>query len=280
MFRIFDGMLYEGKKSDRWAVTVRHIGHGHAEASARQAIDWQEVGPVSPEALAMKAESDAKDDEERKLRNLERAARRGKCAVRLKVKAAGMDAMLTLTYRQNQTDLALVKKHMYAFVRRMREAIPGWQYVAAFEPQKRGAWHVHMATHRLPLMMAASNGVKVKSFNVVRAIWRSVTGELGGNIDQQARKRWSKQTAGKMAAYLSKYMLKSYADGEPWTNRYSSSKGLKVPPATLLEFRGASLAELVPLLFDEIAAGACQCMTWLSGFGDCFFLSTERPPPR
>lgn len=280
MFRIFNGTLFEGKKSDRWLATVRHIGHGHAEASARQAIDWHEVGPVSPEALAMKAESDLQDDEDRKRRNLERAARRGKSDVRLKVKAAGMDALLTLTYRENQTDLALTKQHMYAFVRRIRKVLPGWQYVAAFEPQKRGAWHVHMATHRLPKLMAASNGVKVKSFNVVRAIWRSVTGELGGNIDQQARKRWSKQTAGKMAAYLSKYMLKSYADGEPWTNRYSCSKGLKVPPATLLEFRGASLAEIVGLLFDEIAQGSCECMTWLSGFGDCFFLSTEKPPPR
>lgn len=280
MFRIFNGTLFEGKKSNRWMVTVRHLGHGHAEASARQAIDWHEVGPVSPEALAMKAASDAQDDAERKQRNLERAARRGKCGVRLKVKAAGMDALLTLTYRVNQTDLALCKKHMYEFVRRMRRALPAFQYVAAFEKQKRGAWHVHIATHRLPMLMAASNGVRVKSFNVVRAIWRSVTGEMGGNIDQAARKRWSKQTAGKMAAYLSKYMLKSYAEGEPWTNRYSCSKGLTVPPATLLEFRGASLSEIVGLLFDEVAAGPCECMTWLSSFGDCFFLSTEKPPPR
>lgn len=280
MYRIIDGFLFQGKQSNEWAVSVRKLGNGHAEASVRRAIHWEELGPVSPEALAMKGESDRRDDEDREERNRERAARRAKTMVRHRIKAAGLDALLTLTYRENQRDLALCKRHMKEFVRRIRRALPGFTYVAAFERQKRGAWHVHMAVHRLPALLAAANGVKVKSFAVVRAIWRSVVGELGGNIDQQARKRWSKQSTGRLAAYLSKYMLKAFEDGDAWSNRYSGSADIHVPPATLLQFRDAGLAELVDLVFGEIAAGACECMTWLSPYGDTFFLSTERPPPR
>lgn len=281
MLRIIDGRLFEGKPSpDTWQVTLRRLGNGHAEASARRPIHWTECdlqGVALQHAIESHAACDAEAQEERDEANRRRAARRAKTDVRLKIKAAGMDALLTLTYRENQQQLELAKRHMKEFVRRMRRVLPGWQYVAAFERQKRGAWHVHMATHRLPKELPASNGVKVKSFNIVRAIWRSVTGELGGNIDQAKRKHWTKQTCAKLAAYVSKYMLKAFEDGDKWSNRYSASAGLQVPPAELMEFRGVGLADIIGLLFDDIAQGACQCMTWLSDFGDCFFLSTERP---
>lgn len=61
-------------------------------------------------------------------------------------------------------------------------------------------------------------GVTLKSFKLVRAVWRSVTDELGGNIDVQARKRNCGRAPSKIAAYLSKYMTKAYAEGEPWSN--------------------------------------------------------------
>ena len=276
MFRIIDGILLEGKRADAWTVSIRHLGNGHAEASARRAIHWEEVGPVAPEALP--PPESPEDAADRLLANKRRAARRAKTMVRHRIKAAGLDALLTLTYRENQTDQALAKKHLQEFVRRIRRVLPGFSYVAAYEPQKRGAWHIHMAMHRLPKELPASNGVKVKSYNVVRAIWRSVTGELGGNIDQQARKRWSKQTSGKLAAYLSKYMMKAFEDGDAWSNRYSASQGINIPKATILEFRQYGLNDLVELLFGEIADGNCICTTWLSDFKDCFFLSTERPP--
>lgn len=184
------------------------------------------------------------------------------------IKVLGLDSLLTLTYRANQTDLALTKRHMKEFVRRMRRALPGWVYVAAFEKQKRGAWHVHMATHALPAVMAASNGVKVKSFNVVRAIWRSVTGELGGNIDQKARKRWTRHTTGKLAAYLSKYMMKAFEEGEDWSNRYSGSAGVEIPEAVRMRFRDAQLVDLIGLVYGELCAGddrgAVARLDWLA----------------
>lgn len=279
MYRVSNGFLLKGKRSDDWTVTIRQLGNGHAEASARRAIVWEEVAELTPEALAMKLEADAKDEADREERNRERAARRAKTQVRQRIKAAGLDALLTLTYKANITDLERCKADFKAFVRRMRRLLPGFTYVAAFETQRRGCWHVHMAVHRLPKELPASNGVKVKSFNVVRAVWRLVTGEAGGNIDVQRRKRTTQQSAGKLAAYLSKYMLKAWEDGDKWSNRYSASQGITIPPALVLEFREVALRELVGLIYDEIGQGRCDCMSWLAPYGDTFFLSTERPPP-
>jgi hypothetical protein len=278
MFRIVNGMLLKGKRSTTWHMQVRQLGNGHAEASLRQAIHWEELGPVSPEALAHKAADDLIPDPDRELRNKERAARRAKTRVRHMVKVAGLNSLLTLTYQANMTCQATCKAHMKAFIRRIRKVLPRFIYVAAFERQKRGAWHVHMAVHRLPKELAAANGVKVKSYNVIRAIWRSVVGDLGGNIDQAKRKKFTKQSTAKLAAYLSKYMLKAFEDGDDWSNRYSASS-IEVPRPEMHEIHAATLAELIELAYTAIAEGPCDCTSWLSPFGDCFYLSTERPPP-
>lgn len=285
MLKNVAGCWFESKQAtDEWVVRTYDLGRGHREAVISRPTVWQEVPPhlqrLFSDHWAETAEREREEKaEERKQANLKRAARRAKTRVRRMVKVLGLDALLTLTYKANQTDLDLCKRHMKEFVRRMRRALPGFVYVAAFEPQKRGAWHVHLAIHALPLMMKASNGVKVKSFNVVRAIWRSVTGEHGGNIDQRKRKRWSNQSVGKLAAYLSKYMLKAFEEGEDWSNRYSGSQGVEIPAAVKMRFRDqASLAELIGLVFDDVAAGQCEVMTWLSGYGDVFYVSTEVPP--
>lgn len=274
----------EGKPAkDEFAMRLYPLGNGHQEVVISRPIVWEEVSPELAhrlgddweELLAKQREEDAEHREEA---NRKRAARRAKTRVRRLVKVMGLDALLTLTYRANQTDQDLCKKHMKEFVRRVRRVLPGFQYVAAFETQKRGAWHVHLATHALPRDLPWA-GVKVKSFNVIRAIWRSVVGELGGNIDQQRRKKFSKQSSAKLAAYLSKYMMKAFEDGDDWSNRYSASTGVDVPEAVLLKFRAATMAELIGLAFDQAAAGDCEVMTWLSNHGDTFFLATELQPP-
>ena len=278
MRRLIDGILYEGKRSDEHVMRLHHLGNGHKEAVITRQVVWEEMRQATPAEVAMWELERQEFAEDRKQANLLRAARRAKTQVRRRVKALGLDALLTLTYRENQQDLSLCKQHMKEFVRRMRRLLPGFVYVAAFERQKRGAWHVHMAIHRLPQALPHA-GVKVKSFNVVRAVWRAVVGDLGGNIDQQRRKRWSQQSSGKLAAYLSKYMLKAFAEGEDWTNRYSGSQGIELPAPVVVRFKAYAMADLIALAYGEAAVGPVECMTWLSGFGDTFFLSTEGPPP-
>jgi hypothetical protein len=187
-----------------------------------------------------------------------------------------MDALLTLTYRELQTDLALCKRHLKEFNRRMRRLIPGWRWVAAFERQERGAWHVHMAIDKLPRELPASNGVKVKSYNIVRAVWRSVVGADNGNIDQSRRRRHAQSSAAKVAAYISKYMLKAFQDGDAWSNRYSSGGLGALPVPQRIRFLGYSLLEMVELAFHEIAGGVCEVWPVLrkfEGVAESFFLS-------
>jgi hypothetical protein len=283
MRRIIDRQVFEGKPiGDEFVLTVHDLGNGHREAVVRQAVGWEHVHTLTvDEADYLEAKYGERDAEERREANLQRSARRAKTRVRRLVKSMGLDALLTLTYRANQQDLTLAKAHLKEFVRRVKRVIPGFGYVACFEQQERGAWHVHMATHKLPLKLAESNGVKVKSYGVIRAIWRSVTGALEGNIDQARRKRNSQRSSAKLASYLSKYMLKAYAEGDAWSNRFSASQH-SIPEPQRAVFRASSLREMIELSYAFAADGPCEITSWLSRFGDTFYLSTqlqERPKP-
>ena len=222
MLRLIDGVLYEGKQADELELVVHQLGNGQAEASIRPTIHWAELKKASPDELEVWRRDREESEDDRREANRKRAARRAVTNVRRLVKVAGLDSLLTLTYRSLQLDQALWKRHLKEFVRRMRRLIPGWRYVAAFERQERGAWHVHMAIDRLPMNLPASNGVKVKSYNVVRAVWRSVVGQDNGNVDQSCGRRRGGNSIAKIAAYISKYMLKAFVDGDDWKNRYSS----------------------------------------------------------
>lgn len=170
--------------------------------------------------------------------------------------------MLTLTYAANMRDWDTLKRHTKEFNRRMARIIPGWFYVAAFERQERGAWHAHMAVHRLPQSIELKPGVTLKSFNVIRAVWRAVTKEHGGNIDVQARKRNSRRAPSKIAAYIAKYMTKAFADGEPWSNRFSSSRGVTVPKPERIRFSGYSFSDVATAVFHDLPAFCSEQLAW------------------
>lgn len=195
MQRIIGYDVYEGKPGPEFKMAIHDLGHGHKEVSITRSIWWDHTCTMTEEAYQMYQASCMlhADDEARLQANLERSARRAKTQCRRLVKVMGLDALLTLTYQANMQDLAQCKVHLKEFVRRMRRLIPGFSYVAAFERQKRGAWHIHIAIHALPMRLDWA-GVKVKSYGVARAVWRSVVGDLGGTINQSKRKRSSRAT--------------------------------------------------------------------------------------
>jgi len=272
--------VYTGTVSqNRFRCTLRDLGHGHREASVNRCVDWKHDGPLHPDSRAaqiLRGEIEDPDADDKREANIRRAARRAKSKIRQRCKAQGLDSLLTLTYRANQVNRALCEAHFKAFLRRLRKAIPWFPYVAVFEVQKRGAWHVHMAVRKLPLTLAASNGVQVRSFNVVRAIWRSVVGDLGGNIDMGRWKGNSQKSAAKCAAYISKYCLKAYADGEMGSKRYRASS-VELPAGETVQFEAASLAELIDLVVSfAVEDGRVLATSWLSPFKDCYFVASER----
>lgn len=285
MERIIGRDIYEGKLADEYEVILRDLGHGHKEASISRSVWWDHLATMSDDAYAQyldtleawKASPEGiQAAQEREQSNKERSARRAKTKVRRICKSLGVDALLTLTYRENMQDIAACKKHLKEFVRRIRKLVPGFAYVAAFERQKRGAWHVHMAIHALPFTLPWA-GVKVKSYSVIRAVWRSVVGDLGGNIDQARKKRNSRKTPAKIAAYISKYILKAFEQGEDHSNRYSSST-YSIPDAVRMRFQGAALADLIALVYMHIGGAGTLTNPWINAWGDRFFLTAEPDP--
>lgn len=287
MLRIVDGIVFEGKPSaDRYVVTWTDFANGHREACVQRAIDWVEDGPLDPDSVTaqvLRGEREDPQAAEKREANRRRAARRAKTAVRRRCKALGLDSLLTLTYRGLQTDMALCELHLKLFLEKMRRAfreagVGEFCYVGCFEPQKRGAWHVHLACHKLPASLLASNGVKVKSYSVVRAFWRSVTGEWGGNIDESAKRAHSKRSAAKVAAYISKYVMKMFEAGEDHAKRYRWSR-CAMPERKREEVTGEELRNLIARAAQLCAEGGRSLATcWLSRFGDVFFVAGELLP--
>ncbi|MEK5061884.1 hypothetical protein BK126_28515 [Paenibacillus sp. FSL H7-0326] len=121
---------------------------------------------------------------------------------------------LTLTTKENITDLEESNKHFKAFIRKLKKECKdeSLKYLAVIEFQKRGAVHYHMLCN-LPY-------VRVEK---IRSLWRSVVGE--GNIDLQRIDH-----VDNIGAYVIKYMTKEDADPRLIGKKmYQCSKGLTKP---------------------------------------------------
>lgn len=282
MLKIVDGIPFIGKATDRYRVRAVDLGNGHLEASAVRVIEWEEAD-WSPEYMAdvleaierAKAEEDAA---EREALNRKRSARRAKTRVRRLCKANDLDTLLTLTYRGSQPDLGACKRHVKEFNRRMLRVLPSFCFVACFELQQRGTWHVHMATKAIPA--ALPGGAEWRSFNVIRAIWRSVTGELAGNIDVQRRKRNSQKSAAQVAAYIAKYIGKGFeedaAGGRDRWSRYGVSDA---PEAIELGLVG-NVTDAITLTYGLLMEAQMVSTARLCRFKDWFFVAGELPRAR
>lgn len=267
--------LTEGDKiaygyQEHYRVSVTDLGNGHKEASITsyatlaELPDWWGV----PDPLRTKP-----TEEENRLR----AARRARSQVRKKCKVMGVNTLFTLTYQANVQDRDQVVKHWDAFRRRVQKLIPGFAYVAVLERQKRGAYHIHIATHRLPALLNNSQGVKVKSWNLLRAVWRRVVGDLGGNFDEAKRKFHSKSRSFKIARYISKYVAKAFDqdDGLDDKKRFWVSQGIHVPAAVVSIFPKESFADLVARVYELCGGLTGETTLYLDNGRGVFWMCAE-----
>lgn len=277
MIRIIDGVAYEGKGADFFNVKAHDLGNGHLEVTASRGLQWVELdwskGVISDHLEMLEAYREEHADELRE-RHAESAAKRAKKRVRQLCKAMGADTMLTLTYRANVTDLERCKADLKEFNRRVKRIIPGFRFVAAFEQQERGAWHVHMATERLPATLPSSTGVKVKSFNVIRAIWRGVTKDNGGNIDVANTKRNSQRSAARIAQYIAGYIMKAFKDGALHSNRWTKYGDFDVPPPLKLG-QVLSLRDAVEVAYGLLSDAHQIAMDKLDRWKDWLVIHAE-----
>lgn len=310
MQRIIDGFLYESKTlPDSWDVRTFEV-NGHKEISARKAVIWEEVGVAyrdcsrdghgyqgapTAEQVAKWAKQDADEAEERRQNGLKRSATRAKTMCRRVIKAEGFNELLTLTYRHNQCDRELAKKHFKEWFRRMKKALGGFRFCASFEAQGRGAMHVHVATHRLP-ELAAYKGTKVKAWEVGTRIWRDVIGPypfqgplqpgqdwpvlsnglcfVGGKSKVGTPARRGHMSIGKMASYVSKYILKDFESAPEEKNRYSRSNGTEVPKSSIVKLHGYTLSQVIELAF-ELGEGDVVISHTIGPWKDSYWLVTE-----
>lgn len=281
MYRMIDGMIFEVKRSaTRLQATIRELGT-HREGVITAPLEMVELDPKDPcwwywHDKLTKPRTKLQEREAAEA-NAERGARRRKTEARRRAKAHGHTYLLTGTYRSVQGDLSLAWKHWKEFVRRVRRIWPGFSYVVAWEPQKRGALHWHAAVHAVPRLLPSIDrpGVKVKSYDVLRAIWRSVTGEHGGNIDVSRYCRHKQRSPARIAAYIAKYVHKAQAWAPKGANVWASSY-VELPAPLRAEFARDQLLEAVQLVNDILGgAGRELCSAWIAPWGDTVYLATE-----
>jgi hypothetical protein len=257
MHRIIDGTLY-ARNSAPYAhdIKVHDLGHGHLEAVVLPRYGWSEVGALSALALRdyeslLRAPPPLTDSEQlaKLTENRERATRRARTKVRRLAKTKGLTTLLTLTYRENMLDRERMARDLDVFLKRVRRVISGFQYIAVFERQKRGAWHAHLAVEKV-LSHYLAGGKMVRSYDLLRSMWRGVVGQDNGNVDVSRNKR-VQRSAAKLAAYLSKYIGKTFDQSEKHVNAYSAS-GRALPKALVFRSTGGQLWHAIGDLYDLI----------------------------
>lgn len=291
MIRIIDGTAYLGQPGQHLNVRAHQLGNGHIEVTGSRRLDWQEL-EWSKDQIGYHEDMMAKYREENadelRERSIKSAARRAKTRVRRLCKAMGVDTMLTLTYRANQTDLALCKRHLKEFNQRLKRVMPDFSFVAAFEQQERGAWHVHLATARVPTSIImngrrvgndrnAQARVRLKSYDAIRNVWRGVVGDLGGTVNVARRKFHSRNTPAQIASYIAGYIVKEFASGERWSNRWTKYGDIDVPPPVVLG-SVSSVMDCIEVSFSLLHESASVVKMHLNKWRDSFYLAAEGMP--
>lgn len=280
----FGGLIMEGEHDDSsWDVRIFEV-NGHREISARTVVNWSVVAEYEDrhKLPCFDNEVPLTEDEleERRAKALERNAKRAQTMCRRVIKAEAFDELLTLTYRENQGDRDLCKVHFKEWVRRMKRALGNFRFCASFEKQKRGAMHVHIATQKLP-EHGNYKGVKVKAWQLGTKIWRAIVGTdngmcfVGGATKNGGRRR--NLSLAKMASYVSKYIMKDYADAPENSNRYSRSNGMTIPKSVVVRLTGCTMAEMIAAVFTCADADVIVSHR-VSAMNSSYWLCTEPNP--
>ena len=150
---------------------------------------------------------------------LAKSRQRAKTTIRRKLLSIRADRMLTLTFRENVTDIDAAWRVFKYFCKLMRFRYKEkWAYVAVPEYQKRGAVHFHLGISGF------------YAVGTVRRFWLRACGQLQGNIDITDPRKFNKKSWNpkRISNYLSKYVSKN--DSVEFNKRrYSSGGEIPVP---------------------------------------------------
>ncbi len=185
-------------------ITVHDFGDNNIEISLMPYETWSEMSEEDIEYRTRRGEGD-------RVRSSVAAARRAKRNVRHKCKLLKAKYMLTLTTRVIITDAEVMQRYFQEFVRRIRQ-VTSFEYVATHELQKRGALHLHVAV------------ANRQDYKLLWSIWLRVVGKDQGRVHVTSGNK--KASTNRIASYISKYIAKSFEDGELNKKRYWASRGI------------------------------------------------------
>ncbi|MGJ8619644.1 MAG: rolling circle replication-associated protein [Methylophilaceae bacterium] len=187
-------------------LTVHDFGGNNVEFSL---MPWETWSEISEEDLYRPFTERGKGDRQK---SIESSIRRSRRRVRHLCKLLNARYMVTLTTQEIITDKAVMQKYFQEFVRRIRK-VNDFQYVATLELQKRGALHMHIAV-----------GTR-QCCKLLWSIWLHIIGKDKGrvHVTKEGKGRGARN---RIASYISKYIAKSFEDGELNKKRYWASKNI------------------------------------------------------
>jgi hypothetical protein len=185
-------------------VIVRDFGDSNIEVSVMPHETWSE--PCEEDLLPR-----VKRGEGDRERSREVSARRAKRNVRHKCKLLKARYMVTLSTKENITDVDRFQRLFQEFVRRVRRSAD-FEYVATHETQERGALHLHIAV------------ANKQDYKFLWSVWLGVVGIGQGRVHVTSGSKAS--SVNRIAGYISKYIAKSFETGELNKRRYWASKGI------------------------------------------------------
>jgi len=138
------------------------------------------------------------NDSERQEKNARMNRYRRTKAVHYCCRQIVADRMLTLTFRQNITDLAEAAKLFKTFCEIAKRQGLINNYIGVFEQQKRGAWHMHIALG------------EYVSVTKTRAIWQKILKKRNydGQVNVASFRGGYKKRTKSISGYLCKYLTK------------------------------------------------------------------------
>ena len=263
-------LITEGRDTGNgYALSMRHYPSGDAEITGIRLFpdDRLRRGGGAPRKNAEKKEM----DQETLLKSVSRA----RTTIRRKLLTMCADRLLTLTFKENVTDMDEAWHCFKYFCRLMRSRygesrkdrhgnVLGFEYVAVPEYQARGAVHFHLA---------------IKGYyhaNTVRRLWLRASGNRGGNIDITSPRNADKNSWNprRISNYLSKYISKT-EKVEFNRRRYSSSTTIKIPePLTGWLALGVPLISVMRQTVESVTHRQIVTIWESEGYFGCVYLST------
>lgn len=269
--------------SDEFIVRTQRFADGQQEVvsfsvSVRRRLQELRLRPRAARGERAAVEDETEADVSTKAdKALRTSMERSRRMIRKRCKQIGVDRMLTLTTRTNETRIEVWAAWWDEFRRRINK-VQDFQYVAVPERHQRGGWHMHIAVRGR------------QNWNLIRSVWNSVISKSGtdGAVNDSAGRKGGlmRKFGGKgrgmrhrIATYIAKYVGKGDNNLGFNKKRYWSSKGIVLPETTTYAHLGAELGrgDAIQAAYDCVDANGADFenaqLFWNRGIG-VFWMAT------